>query len=659
MSQPIGALHAALSAGHAQFSADMGKARKAVQSNASGMQKAMNTVKNKFNETATALNKYTKYAVAAAAAATVAFVKKQIDVADKMGKLAQQTGTTSEFLSGMALVASQAGTSLESIAKGTQRLAMNMNDMRRGVGEAKESFEMLNLEVTKGDGTLKNAETMLKEVAEKLSKMEDGADKTAIAMRLFGKSGAELIPMLNMGAAGIEKMQQKAKEMGLVISTETARQAAYLNDQLDILKNQAVGVGREIALGLIPWLNETVSVMKFAKEESGTLMAAWVGLGAVGDALFGSTTAQKIKQTKKQLESLKTEGISGLGDLGGIASKEKLEKELASLEAQLAAEKQAEQDRMKASLERYRKESEARRKVTEDIIAQAAAKKAEAEADIEAEKIHKLQVETYLRDEAAKWEELEAYEKEYADKQAEFREAHMRATRSAEEYELAKLKEQYDAYSSYIDDKLALDEWYSAEIERIKGKEKTVTEEINEFQLQAMRNMQDVMADFFFDPWDEGLDGMLDKFIDVMRRMAAEWLATQAMMGAKALGTSLLAGIGGYFGGGGTAAAVITPIAMHSGGVIGLDNIPRYHSGLLPDEMPAILQKGEGVFTKGQMEALGSKTQTTNNYFVISSPDAEGFERLCQRNAVSIIRASVTALEKNVGRKEMRGLLNG
>lgn len=56
----------------------------------------------------------------------------------------------------------------------------------------------------------------------------------------------------------------------------------------------------------------------------------------------------------------------------------------------------------------------------------------------------------------------------------------------------------------------------------------------------------------------------------------------------------------------------------HSGGIVGseatsfrnvhpayFDEAPRYHSGLLPDEFPAILQKGEGVFTRGQMAALG------------------------------------------------------
>jgi len=54
----------------------------------------------------------------------------------------------------------------------------------------------------------------------------------------------------------------------------------------------------------------------------------------------------------------------------------------------------------------------------------------------------------------------------------------------------------------------------------------------------------------------------------------------------------------------------------------------------------------------------GGEGQTVNHYFVISSPDAEGFDRLCRRNAISIVRATNAALERNVGRKELKKLLD-
>jgi hypothetical protein len=111
----------------------------------------------------------------------------------------------------------------------------------------------------------------------------------------------------------------------------------------------------------------------------------------------------------------------------------------------------------------------------------------------------------------------------------------------------------------------------------------------------------------------------------------------------------------------------------HGGGVVGEDyaptrsmptyafaNAPRFHGGLLPSEYPAILQKGEGVFTKGQMQAIGSQDKeatTTNNNFVITAVDAKSFNDMCRRNPAAIVGPVMSSLKDNKIRTDMRSLL--
>ena len=137
-------------------------------------------------------------------------------------------------------------------------------------------------------------------------------------------------------------------------------------------------------------------------------------------------------------------------------------------------------------------------------------------------------------------------------------------------------------------------------------------EQMSEFAIQAARNIQTAFADFLFDPFARGLSGMLRGFIDIIRRMIAEALAAQ-------LGKYLFGTFGATPQGGGAATTgliggLLSGLTFHTGGVVGVDdvpmrampaiaysNAPRYHgggiAGLAPDEVPAVLRRGEEVLT--------------------------------------------------------------
>jgi hypothetical protein len=105
--------------------------------------------------------------------------------------------------------------------------------------------------VAAGDTT----EQALAKIADKFAAMPDGIQKTALAINTFGKSGADLIPLLNAGSKGIAELQTRAKELGIVFDDISAKQAELFNDKLDELNTAARGITTQITIGLLPALS--------------------------------------------------------------------------------------------------------------------------------------------------------------------------------------------------------------------------------------------------------------------------------------------------------------------------------------------------------------------------------------------------------------------
>ena len=154
------------------------------------------------------------------------------------------------------------------------------------------------------------------------------------------------------------------------------------------------------------------------------------------------------------------------------------------------------------------------------------------------------------------------------------------------------------------------------------AKFKESTDEMSEFTKQAARNMQDAMAEFFINPTKDGIEGLADSFGKTVQKMIAQAASAQ-LMNALFGDMGKTGNIGGLIGSGidwlkGT--DFIKSFGFHEGGIVGSDdhsftrtvpaslfnNAPRYHSGgIVGDEVPAILKKGERVLTKEQQQGMG------------------------------------------------------
>jgi hypothetical protein len=231
----------------------------------------------------------------------VAFAKSGIDAADNLEELAQKVGVSVESLSAFNFVAKFSGISADTLSQSLARLARAASEAQGGTGETAEAFRALGIAVTNSSGQLKSTEDLLLDVAEQFAGIEDGAGKTALAMRLFGRSGAELIPLLNQGRAGFEAFRAEAERLGLIISTQTAKAAAEFNDNLTRINASAEALKIQIANGLLPGLNRFVNELLEGNRISGGFLESLRLFGTINPF---RTLGDNIKTTREELDKL-------------------------------------------------------------------------------------------------------------------------------------------------------------------------------------------------------------------------------------------------------------------------------------------------------------------------------------------------------------------
>lgn len=257
-------------------------------------------------------------------AGLVSFAKSGIDAADNLNKLAQKVGVSVESLSAFQYAAKLSDVSAEQLATGLTRLARAASDAQAGTGESAEAFRALGIAVTNSSGQLKGTEDLLLDVAEQFAGIEDGAGKTALAMRLFGRAGADLIPLLNQGRSGFAELRAEAERLGVVISSNTAKAAEEFNDNLTRLSSGAEALKIQLANELLPTLNRFVSELLEGNRVSGGFVESLRLFGTINPF---RTLADNIKSTREELERLQrvqaigaTDPNSRFQDRSGLAA---------------------------------------------------------------------------------------------------------------------------------------------------------------------------------------------------------------------------------------------------------------------------------------------------------------------------------------------------
>lgn len=567
-----------------------------------------------------------------------AMIKRSIDTGDAVQKLAIRTGASTEALSQLGHAAELSGSSLEVVGKSIQMLQRNAVEAARGTKLQADAFAELGIDV--GRFLDLKPEEQLEVMADALARVESEERRTALAMDTMGRSGTALIPMLAGGSAALREMRQEADDMGKTLSRAAADDMAAANDAITTLQAAAAGFGQQMAVVVAGPLRDFLGGIRvlfglgrgeklnqeFEKlDKQIARLQKRMQLIREGSTAFDpaavaaelEATIRKQEEVFLKLGQRDTPAAPGR-DTGALIDPAGLGDAKVRAEADAAAKRAAaEAERQRTAQQQAITDLERRKLAVNDLTEEEkilyelrAGRYAEFDAQTKAHLVDLARELDLAGELAAEEAERQKLAQSIASEAAKL----VEATRTPIELfnaEIARLNELLNQGAIDLDTfNRAAQQANERVLEHIEEGKKAA-DETSEFAVQAARNMETALADFLFDPFDKGLDGMLLGFVDVIRRMVAEALAAE-------LAKKLLGDVGGSGGGDGgllgAGLSLAKSFIFHDGGVVGAGGpsrqvpalafagAPRYHAGgiagLKPGEMPAVLQAGEEVLKR-------------------------------------------------------------
>lgn len=269
-----------------------------------------------------------------ALAASVRSMRELADAADAVGKRAQGLGIGAEALQTLQYAAQQSGVEAEQLDRALGKLAVGIADFQAGTGEAKDALAALGFSARDFAGLALDQQFLA--VADRIAKLGDSGNKTALVMKVFGERiGRQLIPYLNEGADGIARLQAEARQLGGIFSDQLVEASTRFNDNLDRLARTATNFKIQALGPLIADLADLTDI--FARAATAALsFGEKLKLAFSGDINLGRF--HELVQEQERLAARLAEGPKEglLGPIADFFERGSAEKRLREINAEKA-----------------------------------------------------------------------------------------------------------------------------------------------------------------------------------------------------------------------------------------------------------------------------------------------------------------------------------
>lgn len=229
----------------------------------------------------------------AAGAGIVALAGQAASYADEIDKTAIRTGIARDTLQELRFTTDQLGVSFQAVENAAGYLTRQMPELAKGTSDTAKALAGLGVSARGPDGQLRAMGDMLPDVIRRLSQMENVTERNALAARLLGsRYSRELIPLLDAGGEEIDRLMNRAQELGLVLSDQAIADLVEFKDAWSEVQQQVGAVGREFAMVFIPILKD--QLIPFIRDGIVPQVRGWVGVLRELDPELIKSTARTV-----------------------------------------------------------------------------------------------------------------------------------------------------------------------------------------------------------------------------------------------------------------------------------------------------------------------------------------------------------------------------
>jgi hypothetical protein len=532
--------------------------------------------------------------------ALASFAKSGIEAADALNDMSQRLGVSVKDLASFKLIAEQSGTSLDSVGAGIARLSKSIGEAELGNKNLAGALKQLGI-------TARDPREAFLQLADAVQRIHDPTQRAALLSQVLGKNYGELVPLLVEGGDAL-RASAAASESFADAMARLAPEADKFNDQLALLKQNAAGAAAAILGPLVSSFNEYIAVMQEVIK-TGSLLdkIRFFGLGNASDEIVARV--RKAAQAAAQ--------ASAAARSAALPS--------STIDLSAATRSRSSSKPKLDEIDPFYRERTAAMKAAADQVAETERMIAD----------HLNETNSAIYEQGQAWTEAgRALEDE------------MRTPLENANIEFGRLQEMLDrgviSWETYT---RAVLKTSDALEEAPKQLEKMDT-----FAKTAAKNIQNSFADFLFDPFQDGVKGMVQSFGQMLQRMIADAVAAD-------LTKKLFGGAGGGSGSGwigGALSAFGSLLGFADGGVMtgaGAMPLRRYAAGGIASS-PQFAMFGEGSTNEAfvplpdgraipvKMKGGGTGNITININGVSNAPDVTRAAGMAARQIQNIVNGS-------------------